>query len=301
MAIGTGLAMLAGSAVSGIASASGAKKAAKAQTAAADQATRLQRDIYNQTSENYQPYLSAGNDAMAAYLYEMGLGPRPTFGGTAPTIETIRGTPGTPANTSNSSGSVWNPDVMKSILGTGGRTGGTADTYRVGGQTFSTLAEAEEWASKNKTGGTEYQGYQQSPMAKYLMEEGVDSITGSNAAAGNLFSGASMQALENNRQQVIGADTADYFSKLFGMSNMGMSAAGNQASAGGAYANNVGNLAMQAANAKGQGYMASANAMSGFINDAAGIAGYYGWGQNTPQSAYASPTMETRPKPNPYY
>lgn len=290
MAIGTGLAMLAGSAVSAVGSASAAKKAAKATSAAADQATQLQRDIYDQTSANYAPYLNAGNDAMAAYLYEMGIGPRPTFGGTAPSIETFTET--TPGSSSGA--------FLGNIpLGTASGASSTTK-YRVGDQVFSTLSEAEDWANANKTGGTEYQGYSVSPMARYLMEEGVDSVQGAAAAGGGLYSGATLEALEKNRQQVIGADTADYFSKLFGLSNMGMSAAGNQASAGGDYANNVGSLAMTAANAKGKGYMAAGNALSGFLDDAAGIAGYYGWGQNNPMAAYASPTM-TRPQPNPYY
>lgn len=292
MAIGTGLAMLAGSAVSAVGSASAAKKAANAQTAAADQATQLQRDIYEQTTANYAPYLTAGNDAMAAYLYEMGMGPRPVMGATAPKVETF-------TESTGASG-----PLAGMGLGAFSR-GGDVTKYRVNGQVFGTLEEAEKYANANKTGGTEYAGYSMSPMAKYLMEEGSDSIRGLAASSGGLYSGAALEALEGNRKQVVQADTSDYLAKLFGLTNMGMSAAGNQASAGSAYAGNVGNLAMTAANAKGQGYLAAGNAMSGFINDAAGIAGYYGWGQNSPTAAYAAPTMTnrqaTRPMANPYY
>ena len=142
MAIGTGLALLAGSALSAGVSASAAKKSAAATGKAADAATELQRDIYDQTSENYAPYLAGGNDAMAAYLYEMGLGPRPMMGGTVPTIETIPGQ-------MQQGGGFGSSDNG----GSGGARGGT--TYKVGGQTFSTLAEAETWAQKNKTGATE--------------------------------------------------------------------------------------------------------------------------------------------------
>lgn len=275
MAIGTGLALLAGSAISAGVSANAAKKSAAATGKAADQATALQRDIYDQTSQNYAPYLSAGNDAMAAYLYELGLGPKPMMGGTVPTIETIPGQMQQGGSINGAGGS---------SAGSGGRGG---STYKVGGQTFSTLAEAEAWAQANKTGATEYGGYSTSPMAKYLMEQGVDSIQGSAAATGSLYSGAALDALESNRRTVIGADTADYFSKLFGTANMGMAAAGNQAGAGSAYANNVGQLQMNAAQAKGQGYMNTANAISTGIGDMAGI---YGYMQN-PMAAYAAPTM----------
>ena len=271
MAIGTGLALLAGSALSAGASSIAAKKSAAATSKAAEDSTGLQREIFNQTTENYAPYLAGGNDAMAAYLFEMGLGPRPMMGGTAPTIETIPGQ-------MQQGGSGANDRL-------GGPQGGA--TYKVGGQTFSTLAEAETWAQANKTGATEYGGYSQSPMAKYLMEQGVDSVQGSAAAQGSLYSGAALDALESNRRTVISADTADYFSKLFGTANMGMSAAGNQAGAGSAYANNVGSLQMGAAQAKGQAYTGAASAISGFVGDAAGI---YGYMQN-PMAAYAAPTM----------
>lgn len=286
MAIGTGLALLAGSAVSAGVSASGAKKAADAQSSAAKDSTALQKYIYDQTTENFAPFLGAGKDAMSAYLYEMGLGPKPTFGGTAPKIETYT-IPGTDQTVSVNGGS----NGMSTRVVKGAATTG----YKVGDQTFSTLSEAEDWANANKTGGTEYGGYTQSPMAKYLMQEGVDSIEGSAAASGGLYSGAALEALEKNRKTVIGADTSDYFSKLFGLTNMGMSAAGNQAGAGSSYANNVSQLNMQAANAKAKGYTGAADAMSGFIGDAAGIYGYF----NNPMQAYASPTIT--PKANPFY
>lgn len=250
---------------SGLLQANAAKKNASAQAAAADQATALQREIFQQTTANYKPFLSAGKTGLAAYLYEMGLGEKPLVGGTMPKITQIGG------------------------------------VYKAGGQTFKTLAEAEAFQKENTKPGTPYEGYQQSPMAKYLMEEGVDSITGSAAAGGGLFSGASMEALEKNRRTVIGADTADYFSRLTGLANMGMGAAGNQASAGQNYANNAGNLAMQAGAAKGQGYMGAASAIGNTIGDMAGIYGYFG-GQNNPMAAYAAPTMiAPRPQPNPYY
>lgn len=287
---GPALALAGGSLASGALSASAAKKAAKAQAAAADQATQLQREQFEQTTANYKPFLDAGKDAMAAYLYEMGLGPKPMIGvGAAPAIETIAGattvTPGVGPN--GEQHSAYNTTT----------TG--PDTYRVNGQDFMTLGEAEAFAESSRAGGTAYGGYSASPMAKYLMEEGSDSIRGLAASSGGLYSGAALEALEGNRKQIVEADTSDYFSKLFGLTNMGMSAAGNQASAGQAYAGNVGNLAMQAAQAKGQGYMGAANAWGSTIGDMAGIYGYFGGQQSNPMAAYAAPTM--RPQANPYY
>jgi hypothetical protein len=291
MAIGTGLLLAGASLLGGAVSSNAAKDAAEGNQAAANAATNLQRDQYNQTTANYAPYLGAGNQAMAAYLYEMGLGPKPTFGGSTPAIETYYQT--RPGTTSSGAINLSNPGSFMSALFGGGMTksGSTGSTstpmYRVNGQSFSTLAEAEAFAKANSTGGMEYQGYSQSPMARYLMEEGVDSIEGSAAGQGGLYSGATLEALEGNRKQIIQADTADYFQKLFGLTNMGMSAAGNQAGAGQAYAGNVGNLQMAAANASGQAKQQSAQAWNSTLGDMAGI---YGYMQN-PMAAYAAPTM----------
>jgi len=301
MAIGTGLLLAGASVLGGAMSSKAASKSAKGQQAAADAATNLQREQFNTTTANYKPYLNAGNDAMAAYLYEMGLGPKPTFGGSTPAVESYYETG--PAAVGADGKPVANMNTfMNGMLGIpqaqGAGSGGTrTQKWRVNGQSFSTLEEAEAFAKANATGGTEYQGYSASPMAKYLMEEGVDSIEGSAAAAGGLYSGATLEALEGNRKQIIQADTADYFSKLFGLSNMGMAAAGNQAGAGSAYAGNVGNLQMGAANAAGNAKMQGAAAWNSTLGDMAGIAGYYGVGN--PMAAYASPTM--RPQANPYY
>lgn len=274
---GPAIALAGASLASGAISASAAKKGAKAQAAAADAATQLQREQFDQTTANYRPYLEAGNDAMAAYLYEMGLGPKPTFGGTRPQIEEFN------VGGNLSASGVYNGGVTK---------------YRAGDQEFSTLGEAEAYADANVTGGREYAGYSMSPMAKYLMEQGSDDIRGMAASSGGLYSGAALEALESNRKTVVNADTSDYFSKLFGLSNVGLAAAGNQAGAGQNYANNVGNLQMQAGQAKAQGYAGAASAWGGTIGDMAGIYGYFQQQQN-PMAAYAAPTM--RPQANPYY
>ncbi len=281
---GPAIALAGASLASGVMGAKAAGKAADAQAKSADAATALQKDMFDQISANYAPYLSAGNDAMAAYLYEMGMGPKPVYGATAPSIETF-----TEAAQGGGANDVLSRLTGNAAGGTGpfGGQSGSTTKYRVNGQVFGTLEEAQKYADANKTGGTEYQGYSVSPMAKYLMQEGVDSIQGSAAAAGGLYSGATLKALEDNRRNVISADTSDYFSKLFGLTGVGMAAAGNQAGAGQNYANNSGQLQMQKGQAQAQGYMGQANAMTGMIGDMAGIYGYF----NNPMQAYAAPTM----------
>ena len=250
---------------SGVAQASAAKSAASKSRKAADQATQLQRDTFNQTTANFRPFLGAGRDALSAYLYELGLGERPTVGATRPGIESTR------------------------------------DGFAVGGKTFSTLAEAEAEAERATTGGTLYGGYEMTPAARYLLEQGTDQIQGAAAASGGLFSGASLKALEDNRRRVVSADTADYFNRILGVAGMGQAAAGGQASAGQAMAGNIGNIAQSSAAQQGAVSMAGANAFSGMLGDMAGI---YGYLQN-PMAKFAgstlAPTTSIRPPPNPFY
>lgn len=255
-------ALIGGSLASSAIGANAQKKAGQAAAASADAATKLQGKIYDETTQRFAPYLDAGNNALAAVLYEMGIGPKPTFGATAPAIEEVKG----------------------------GRNPNRVTGFKVGDQSFSTRSAAEEYANANKTGGTEYGGYTESPMAKYLMEKGTDSISGSAAASGGLFSGATLQALEDNRKRVISADTGDYFARLSGLTNMGLSAAGNQASAGANYASNAGQTMMAAGQARAQGALGAGQAFQTGISDMAGIYGYM-QGGNNPMAAYTAPTL----------
>lgn len=70
-----------GAIVGGLATASAAKKAANAQRAAAAEDIAFQRETRDIIRSDLEPYRSQGTNALAAYLYNMGLGPRPTFGG----------------------------------------------------------------------------------------------------------------------------------------------------------------------------------------------------------------------------
>lgn len=285
MAIGTTAALVGGSLASAAIGASASKKAGQAAARSADAATALQREMFDETSARFAPFLGAGENALQAFLYEMGLGDRPTFGGTAPQIEEFT-TQGPVTIGSTQVGDTGSTMVMN--------PGPSITRFRVGGQDFETRSAAEEYANANKTGGREYQGYTETPMARYLMERGTDSIQGSAAARGGLFSGATLQALEDNRRQVISADTSDYFSKLLGLTNMGLGAAGNQASAGANFANNAGQSMMAAGQARAAGIQGVGQAFQTGISDMAGIMGYL-----NPMAAYTAPTMATSPRPMP--
>jgi len=70
-------ALVGGSIIGGLLSANSANKATKAQARAAKNELELQERIYDETSANFDPYRTSGLNALDAYNYELGLGPRP--------------------------------------------------------------------------------------------------------------------------------------------------------------------------------------------------------------------------------
>jgi len=67
----------------GLLQAGAARSAARSQEAAANRQIELQREIYDDTTQRFQPFVQGGRSGWDAYLFEMGLGDRPTFGAAA--------------------------------------------------------------------------------------------------------------------------------------------------------------------------------------------------------------------------
>lgn len=301
MAIGTtALAIggsLAGSAIQGM----GAKSAAKAQQKAADQQIALQREIYDDTTQRYAPFYDSGTNALAAYNYELGLGPRPTFGGTAPQIETVV-TPGsatalqgaapfgrmfgTRAEDRNAYQAMVNRRNPQSAPST--------TAYNVGGNSFATLEEAQAWANANKTGGAAYGGFQKTPGYDFRLNEGLDAIQAGAAARGGLYSGAAMKALQQHGQDYATSEYTPYLNRLAGMTDMGSAAAGNMANAGANMGAGVGSALASKGNAQAAGSIGFGNAINGGIQN---MLGYMNYQQNLNTAPASSP----RPVPNPWY
>ena len=264
--------------VTGLLGARSASKAADAQSAAAQAQIDLQREIYQKTSRKFQPYYQAGNNALAAYMYEMGLGAAPTVGGTPLTIQKI---------TQGEQGGGWGDDSIlsnrqKSMIEgyfaqngvdlNAGPNGG--DTFRVGGKTFDTMAEARKYATENARGASEYQGFTATPGYQFRVDEGNNAINAMAGARGGLVSGATMQALQERGQNLATEEYGNYMNRLSGLTGMGMSAAGNQASAGANYASGASNALANQGNAQAAGYIGQRNALMGGINTGLNIYGY---------------------------
>lgn len=287
-----GLGAIAGLA-GGLMQASAANKAAKAQTRAADQQVQLYRDIYNDTTERFQPFYDSGTNALAAYNYELGIGPRPTFGGTAPTITTIEGKGPTTLGDPRFARGGKSGDRENAPPPT--QTPGMPTRYSVNGQMFDTMDAAQAYANANKTGGTAYSGYTKTPGYDFRLNQGLDAIQSSAAARGGLYSGAAMRDALKYGQDYATGEYTNYLARLAGMTDTGVAAAGNQANAGANMGAGVGSALASRGNASAAGAIGMGNAFNGGLQN---VLGYMNYQQNLNGGGM---TSSPRPQPNPWY
>lgn len=284
----TGLIGAGASLLGGVMQSSAASSAADAQTQAANRQIDLQKEIYDQTSQNFSPWLDGGNDANAALLYEMGIGPKPMVGGTAAQVETyqIPGKPSVYTQGGNVSSGYQQPGSEGDGINPGYYTAPVAAStgYRVGGNNFGTMEEAQAYANANKTGATEYGGFQKSPGYDFQFSQGMDALQSTAAARGNLLSGATLQSAQTFGQGLANQDYANWYNRLAGISQSGQAAAGNQANAASNYGQQAGNALAGIGNAQSAGAIAQGNAWSGALNGLSGSFGYMSGQKSTPQS-----------------
>lgn len=284
------------SVLGGLFGSSSAKKAAKQQAAQADAQLALQERIYKEQTSNFAPYLQSGTNALAAINYEMGLGGRPTFGGSAPMIETVGGQMRVTSLPSRAPG------------GTGGWSGGdrgargdggqimpnspmaAQQRFRVNGQMFNTYADAQAYANANKTGGTAYRGFQETPGYQFQFDQGTAAANALAGARGGLNSGRTLQDLTEFGQGIANQEYGNYFNRLSGLASGGQAAAGNQANAGGNYAANASNSLASKGNAQSAGTIGAGNAFSGAANNLIGLYQY----QNATKASPYNPIQNNR-------
>lgn len=270
MAIGTGGAILGASVLGGAASANAASDAASAQEAIAREQLALERQIYDDTVDRFEPFYSDGLDYQNALRFELLGGERPTFDAYTPEIETIAGTPGNQTF-------IWpgmDPERAQELRRQNSLNAGTPATYRVAGQTFGTMDEAQEYANSVATDGYEYQGFQATPGYQFMLEQGQAAIDGSAAARGNVFSGATIKAQQEYGQGLANQEYNNYLNRLTGQASQGQAAAGNIATAGANYTSGASNAFANIGNAQSAGYIGQANAVNTGLNNAIGAFGY---------------------------
>jgi hypothetical protein len=300
-----------GSIISGVGQARAAKTAARSQEALANRDIAFQTETRDLIRNDLSQYRTGGNLAQQALDYELGLGARPMVGGTPMAIETVM--PGDAAMTGGQTigrpgqpgGGVvdmfWNNLVPGVGAGSAGQqeaalraqmagnargTGSAGPMFRVGGQTFGTMEDAQAYANANRTGGTEYGGFTKTPGYDFRLKTGMDALQSSAAARGGLFSGAAMRDSLKFGQDYGSNEYGNYLSRLGARADTGMSAATMSGQASQAAAGNISNAFGNIGNARSAGAIGQANALSGGIQN---ILGAWNYQSNLNRSGGGSP------------
>lgn len=244
-----------------------AKKASKQQAAAADADRKFQEETRDIIRGDLLPYRDVGTNALAAMNSMNGLGEAPMIGGTPLAIETIEGQSNTP-NFGLPGAPGYQPQggsfgAMTALLGQGRKS---PTTYKVGGQTFATMEEAQAYAQKNATGGRKYE-WTQDPGYQFRLKSGNDSINALAGAKGGLMSGRTLQALSDYNQGMASQEFGNVYSRLGGMTDMGLAAAQMSGNASTNAAAGVSNALAAKGNAQAAGTMGVANALQGGIQN----------------------------------
>jgi hypothetical protein len=257
-----------GAAVGGIASgligASSANRAARSQQNAANRDIEFQRETRDLIIDRVDPFYNSGTNALAAYNFNLGLGPRPTIGGQPMQVETFTSTgPGQSYTTGGSENQI---ERFK--------PGQTTTGYRVGGREFSTMEEAQAYANANPTGGTPYAGFQQSPGYQFQFDQGMAGVNAMAGARGGLNSGRTMQDLQARGQGLATQEWNNYQNRLAGLTDSGLSAAGLQANAASNAAAGTSNALSNRGNAQAAGAIGVGNAFTAGIGNTIGAINY---------------------------
>lgn len=252
-----------------------ANKATDAQTNAANRQIDFQQGIYDDQKGMFAPWVSAGQNALEAYLYDMGMGPAPTIGGTAPEITTVT-TGGQPIAQGYDPLNLTRggPQGLQSMMAP--QTTPQTTTYNVGGNSFGTLEEAQAYANANPVGGTAYGGYEATPWYQWQVDEAQKAIEGSAAARGNALSTATMDLLERTRQGLAQQDRNNYLAQLMGQAQMGQNSVAQQATAAQNLGTGVSNALGSIGNAQAAGAIGKGNALSDMMGN---LGGWYGYQQ----------------------
>jgi len=271
---------------SAIIGAGSARSAARSQERAANRDIEFQTETRDLIRSDLSGYRDIGSNANAALMFELGLGPRPTFGGTAPSIETIAGTPGSNAlGSQRGLGGTADGGWYRENAQNARPSGGTPETYRVGGQTFGTMAEAQSYAGDNRTAGQEYAGFTGTPGYDFRLNQGMDSLQSSAAARGGLLSGSALQASQQFGQDYGSAEYGNFFNRLAGQQGVGLSASAMNATAAQNAATGVSNALGNLGNAQAAGAIGVGNAIQGGIGNVFGTWNYQRQQQQQPANS----------------
>lgn len=267
-----------GSIASSIFGGGAAKRAARDQANVAGNQLGIEQNIHQITTELFKPYRQRGNRAADALAFELGLGKRPVFGRKTPEITEFEAPVVQSEPTRQGFTNLLDQDESRSRH-PGAFTNALAPAdpitrFRVNDEEFDTREEAEAFARQNRTGGTPYGGFQETPGYQFQLEQGLNAIDNSAASRGNLFSGATLKASQGFGQGLANQEYNTYLNRLAAQANAGQAAAGNQAAAGSNFAAGAGQALGNIGNSLAAGRIGQSNAYSQGIGNVVGLLNY---------------------------
>ena len=286
-----------GSILSGAMASSAASDAADAQIAGQDRALEFQREVYDDQRELAAPYVDAGRNALAALMYDTGLGPQPTFAAPGATATDAQGNP-LAIREIQSGGGIAQNDLLQ-LYGGGGseadqamgmddrirglNIGAPTTSYAVGDQSFDTQEAAQDYLSEQNSlagaaggaggEGFTYQGFEASPGYQWRLSEGLSAVDQSAAARGMLNSGATLKAAQRYGQGLASEEYGNQWNRLASIAGLGQAGTSLASSAASQFGAGAANTAAASGDARASAYINGGNAWQNTLGNIAGFAG----------------------------
>lgn len=239
---------------------SAASSAAKTQANAANQATAVQQQMFNQTRSDLQPFTSYGTGAVPALNKLLGIG-----GAAAPTV----GAPNWDAYMAA------NPDVAARAqqgvtsgeIGAGKQWGTPQDWaafhYQNGGKAEGRVLPTFTNADVSSAGNGVQTALEAIPGYQFMRDQGVASINRSLGSFGQ--TGAQAKGIARFVTGLADQTYGEQVGRLQSAASLGESAAAGTGQIGQGYASNIGNNIVGAGTASAAGTVGAANAVTGAL------------------------------------
>ena len=288
----------AGAVAGGMIAAKGAKKAGQAQQQGIDEATALQREMWQSQRKDLAPWLNAGGTGLNALMYGLGLGgrlPGETYGGGMAETwdpEAVLG----PRPTDPDGARQWDINAAAGQAQFNqNRLAGQAQLEK--NLAAMTPEQRAAYENQRKAGGLQAGGlmekgpeykefgmdqFQRDPGYQFRLKQGLKALDRSASARGGLLSGGALKAAEGYGQEMGSQEYGNAFNRynteqtnlfnrfqigqtnqynrLASLAGMGQQTAQQLGNAGAQYGQNMGNLAVQGGENQANALLAGANA-----------------------------------------
>jgi hypothetical protein len=271
-----------------------ANQAAAAQGASTDASNKLQWQMMQQQRADNAMGRSAGDNALARMMEELGFGvsmmPQPAAGaggGVGGSMVTVPGASGGMSGVGSLLGGK-NFNMKQNLLSSGIIPPGNSKMLDPMGL-FKKAPDTKYWQpgaieqtqqyafSPTGNGKKLFSGFQADPGYQFRLQQGNEALNNSMAARGGLLSGNALKAAMDYNSGQASQEYGNYWNRLSQTAGFGPGAINNQGQATQNAANNIGNGMMAGGNARASGYAARGQANSGMVNSLANTLGGMDW------------------------